>query len=164
MATKEEKRKQTGEKKHPRKVYGNTRRRKKGKNKRVCEKCGKKNRLSECHIFPGRYYRDKSSRARTYLLCQGCRMEIDKILPRNRKFSKRQYIIIYMVWMRGDKVEIPKSWGFHHKGGFYVDKAKRKKIESLSDVSSRNASVVIPRIPGTKGPSNEMKKAFRVPC
>lgn len=70
----------------------------------LCCKCFKVSQeIQEHHVQPIRFFTRKNNR-NILFLCPSCHREIESIIPRWRKLTKREYLEIHQDWMLGKPV------------------------------------------------------------
>ena len=68
-----------------------------------CVKCGTITLLTRHHLYPKRFFGLNES---TILICRDCHDEIETILPRDRKLSKKEYLKIHKKWLKDEEILI----------------------------------------------------------
>ena len=75
-----------------------------------CPKCHQMRFLEKHHVMPRRFFGKKSNNCKL-AICENCHKEIEDILPREIRLSKKAYRQITKQWLLGNN---PKVMGGHN--------------------------------------------------
>ncbi len=64
-----------------------------------CPKCHHMSFLQKHHVYPIRFFGRKNNNC-TLVLCKDCHFEIEVILPKQTKLTKKQYRMIHGAWLQ----------------------------------------------------------------
>ena len=83
--------------------------------KGYCPKCGEIVVLTKHHCLPKRFY---GANEAFILICRTCHNEIERILPRNRRLSKEEYLDIHRAWLKDKPIIITEDNHGGNRTGF----------------------------------------------